>query len=197
VQEGLEEQFGEDAVDVCALQGSGGESGELAERMQKIFEDQVLASENRVRDDLKRGDIGVTSTGGNEICKVVGQRNPGCTNVGGLRDNTIQGLKNLKKECNCEVTIVGGTEWWFHGNKSIDIEDNETGHKPKQSGGGRTIDLRINDGLTLYFTSKTDPPGSTVFPSDCKRKTVKNFGKVTAEGSGCTNDPHWHIKVNR
>jgi hypothetical protein len=46
--------------------------------------------------------------------EVVNAGSKGTTSVYGLPEIAIEGLIRLKKECNCEVIVTGGTECWAH-----------------------------------------------------------------------------------
>lgn len=60
--------------------------------------------ETRVRDRLKSMGIEVNSP----PCS--GAQTTGCTNVGGLKESTIQELIILKNKCNCNLVVTGGSE---------------------------------------------------------------------------------------
>lgn len=77
----------------------------------------------------------------------------GCTDVGGLRDDTVDGVINLKAYCgvDCEVVITGGSE----GN-GIHNESGTYNHI-----NGYKVDLRPNPELNNYietnFTKIPEP----------------------------------------
>ncbi|HHX58221.1 MAG TPA: hypothetical protein GX706_00405, partial [Candidatus Moranbacteria bacterium] len=62
------------------------------------------AKEKEVRDLLAAEGIGIN----NPPCTTTRRSN--CTNVAGMKQETIQGIIDLKRKCNCEVIVTGGTE---------------------------------------------------------------------------------------
>lgn len=69
-------------------------------------------------------------------CSTIGQKN--CTSVYQLGQSAIDGVVKLKNDCNCTVTVTGGTEYWAH--KS---------HKPGKS----IVDIRRSD-IVNYITAQ-------------------------------------------
>ena len=65
----------------------------------------------------------------------------GTTSVYGLPEASIQGLIRLKKACNCEVVVTGGTECWAH--KS---------HGP----GLQPVDLRKTESLKVFIYNQNN-----------------------------------------
>jgi hypothetical protein len=131
----------------------------------------------QIRTDLTANGVGINKSG----CTSVGQDK--CTNVGGLPDDVIQMTKKLKLECNCRVTISGGTEWWSHST-----------HGP----GISAVDLQIPDGnptddsLFRFLNGKPEGGVST----NCTSIHVWNNWSFCDEKSGATaktTGRHWHV----
>ena len=173
---------------------------------------KILANEDYVRKELKeKSDIDVsTSENTDKRCKYVGDT--ACTNVGDLYIKVINtSLKNLKTVCDdwaktnekgdCKITTTGGTEWWLHGNRSLDInKNNSTNHKSYSYNPsfGRTVDLRLDPVLTEFIKTKhigppTDNPLGKIYVFS--GPTVVSSGRYLEElKDGIPN--HWHVDFN-
>lgn len=105
-------------------------------------------------------------------CTHIGQED--CTSVAGLSDSAIEGLINLKQQCDhkvrgCNIIVTGGTEHWLHSTHDD----------------GRTIDLSDDASLTLYLGGHTP----------CTF-TEKGGDFYRWEDSSCSwrvTGPHWHV----
>ncbi|MCR4279211.1 MAG: pilin [Candidatus Zambryskibacteria bacterium] len=116
-------------------------------------------------------------------CAKIGDSN--CTSVSGLSSSIINSIKSLQSQCNCLITITGGTEYWLHGNRSTELTSNKTQHRP----GGSSADLSFYTPITDYIRKegdKTDTPGCA--PGN--EKYVLNGATYVLETIG---DTHWHV----
>ncbi|TSD03174.1 MAG: Uncharacterized protein Athens071416_235 [Parcubacteria group bacterium Athens0714_16] len=157
-------------------------------------------------------------------CRYVGQGCPkiengkcegspagGCTNVGGLDYTVISAINTLKKSCDawvknpvninppatdCPITLTGGTEWWFHGDRFLDVMKNmeTTEHIPTTTGNtskGRDIDISSGDTKTIftqYILKHTDKICSK--GADGKIKDIKDE-KTLDPTKKLTNLEYW------
>ena len=136
---------------------------------------QIIES-NRIRDQLE--DQNVYTNNGPCFANVT----TGCTNLNRLPPNAITGLINLKTNCDCSVTITGGTE------------GGHATHGP----GNPIVDLRPDDNLTKYIT------GNANVPSNNYRKIMNfnghnvTFTYESAGGGtgGTSTGAHWHTVIN-
>lgn len=179
--------------------------------------------EMEVREQLKERGIGVNHGGESDatagrFCTELGQSD--CTTVGGLVDDTIVKLATLKNVCTsatereCPIIITGGTEWWAHGSRLIDVYENSavTNHIPYAESlqtGGKTVDLRTEIegqytttswstldrfimGANLNEAGEADMDGP-----EHNQTFTKNIGGATIvftyERTGVP--PHWHVEV--
>ncbi|MEK7558618.1 MAG: hypothetical protein AAB507_02210, partial [Patescibacteria group bacterium] len=136
--------------------------------------DSIFSDETRVRGELSRGGVPVNKS----ACTSVGQSN--CTNVGGLPQQTIDGLLALKIDCECDLVVTGGTEYWLH--------TAGTSHGPGQ----RTVDLRptasLNQFTGLRFVGKPNPASGTIANWGSARFKFE----VTGDNAISTG-AHWHV----
>jgi len=74
----------------------------------------------------------------------------GCTTIGGLREETITGVTDLKSACgdDCDVIVTAGSEG---GHSTSTDYSHENGYK---------ADLRLNDNLNSYITSNYEQDGT-------------------------------------
>jgi len=119
-------------------------------------------------------------------CTKVGDT--GCTSVLDIGSTVTNSLETLKKACvTCVVRITGGTEYWLHGNRSTEIDQNPTAHKP----GGNVVDLSLDPSLVNFLKTK----GTKATGTGCTTGEERyNFGGglyVNEVIPG--NDPHWHV----
>lgn len=161
-----------------------------------------------------------------------GQPTGGCTNVGGLDYTVISAINTLKKSCDawvsspsggnigtsCPIILNGGTEWWFHGSRFLDVMKNmsTTEHIPVTTGDtskGRDIDIDSGDTKTIftqYILKHTDKICSggkditkekTFDPNTDATKKKENLTYLTDMGLGkgfspgnmvkfCLNSPY-------
>ena len=119
---------------------------------------------------LKDNGISVTSSGS---CS--DQNNPDCTSLEGIRSSTINHVVELKKTCNCELVVTGGTE---AGHTAGD-----TSHA-----NGYKIDLRPTASLNEYLSTKFGFTTKYDIPSNFSRDDPAG-NKYTFEGD------HWDVTV--
>lgn len=130
------------------------------------YTSKVFTDDDRVRKILENNGITIN----NEACKKVGDT--ACTNVGGLQQQTVDGLISLKKKCGCDIVVTGGTEYWLHKTHGLDM---------------RVVDLRPTESLNS-FLGVTTPESGRVVQRGHTAYTFENKGdnaKATA--------PHWHV----
>jgi len=123
--------------------------------------------EQGTRDKLRQKGISINNPCGQ------GQ-NIGCTNVGGLPQNAIDGLDDLRTNCGCQIVVTGGTE---------------DGHR--EHGQGRpVVDIRPNQALNNFLTgSPQNPPNGTQ-----RLSTSPPAGFTFEEGNvGTSTGDHWHV----
>ena len=130
-----------------------------------------------------------------QACKLVGQSN--CTSVHGLAALVVAKLVQLASDCgpSCAVVITGGTEYWLHGDRSTDINENPTQHKPLANGGGKTVDLSQNsEPLNLYIRTNGTPFVGGPTGGGCAPGIGYELdgGKYIDENIP-GNPPHWHV----
>jgi len=85
-------------------------------------------------DKLKKEGITISSSG---RCSNKNIRS--CTSLDGIRSNSINSVIALKKKCNCDVNVTGGTEV---GHSTKGAKTHQNGHK---------IDLSLNPKLDNYI----------------------------------------------
>lgn len=125
-------------------------------------------------------------------CTVVGERP--CTTVAGLSSRAINGLASLSTGCktfnsSCSITVTGGTEYWMHGDRTVNItppnNSNPTAHKP----GGNVVDLSKNNGALNTYIQTKGTPGT-----GCASGIRFSLGGATYVDEQIPgNDPHWHV----
>lgn len=100
----------------------------------------------------------------------------GCTNVGLLNDATLANIIKVKTECNCAITITGGTEYWLH-----------------SSGGNHkrfiALDLSIGGNALDTFIRSKQSRGSS---SGCNER-YEYSGLLFCDEQIAGNPPHWHV----
>ena len=143
-----------------------------AEGQAQMFE-MIKATEVENRSVLAVQKISINAA----ACTAIGQAN--CTSVGGMSNVTLAMLARLKKECSCDITVSGGTEWWAH--------SASTKHRP---GNITAVDLRKATALDSYI----------------KNNFSKKFGSWSTCYSNyswngfvfCDEKPpssaHWHVE---
>ncbi len=114
-----------------------------------------------------------------------------CTSVYNINQVVIDNIGQLARTCNCQVIITGGTEYWLHGNRSTEIDKNDTKHKP----GGRVIDLSLTPELGNFLktngtNAETSRPNPVCAPG-AERYLYGGGLFVNEQISG--NPPHWHV----
>ena len=99
----------------------------------------VPANEFQVRSDLKAAGVNIND---DSSCT---QANTGnCkTYVGGVNSKQLEGVKKMKQECDCEVTISGGAEQGGHSNGSRHYT-------------GNAVDIRMSSQVTSYVNANPD-----------------------------------------
>lgn len=131
------------------------------------------ADDSAIRNELGSLPYNVSINRAN--CAQVGSR--GCTSVHQLGQSAISGTKNLRRDCNCAITITGGTEYWLH--------STNTSHRP----GNSTVDLRETPDLNRYLTGSEGSPRNGT-------RVSRNGGTYTYETFGANssnNGAHWHV----
>jgi uncharacterized membrane protein len=149
-------------------------------------------SESEVRDMFSDKGIAINKSACEEV-----DPNGSCTNVGGLSQQAINGVIELKNNyknsniCtnqNCPFEVTGGTSWWFHGDKNSDPKDNppdeKTYHNPTGLGlPTGAIDLSEDDTLSAYINQELG---------------INNSG--CSDGNYYLNEDnpdHWHITFDK
>lgn len=170
-----------------AIQTGGGGNVQLNQVMQRNIINGN-PSERNVRTQFSNANILINKKACSEV-------DPGgsCTNVGGLPQDTIDAVKNLKTDfyeitsCtsdnpDCKFEVTGGTSWWFHGDQDAEYNDNDgTYHNPtgiNQPTGA--VDLTDdNEKLNQYIKGRVGGLSGN--------DTCKNGNYYLRE------DDHWHI----
>ena len=123
-------------------------------------------------------------------CSTIGQTN--CTSLTQISPTVVNKLKSLKTACDCELVITGGTEYWLHGNRTTELNETTTEHKP----GGRVVDLRIGGSLDEFLrTNGQNALNSPLTRDTCSVGTDRwlyERGLYVNETIG-GNEPHWHV----
>lgn len=131
------------------------------------------ADDSAIRNEL--GSLPYNVGVNNQNCARIGSQ--GCTSVYQLGQGAISGTKNLRRDCNCSVTITGGTEYWLH--------SENTSHRP----GNSTVDLRETPDLNRYLTGSEGAPRNGT-------RVSRGGGTYTYETFGANsrnNGAHWHV----
>lgn len=116
-------------------------------------------------------------------CAKIGDSN--CTSVSGLNPNIVNSIKSLQSQCNCLITITGGTEYWLHGNRSTELTNNNTQHRP----GGTVVDLSFYTPITDYIRREGDRT-TALGCAPGNEKYVLNGATYVLE---TIVDTHWHV----
>lgn len=137
---------------------------------------QVVAGEKEAREVLAAQKIAINAA----ACTGIGKS--GCTTVGGMSNSTLAMLAELKKLCDCTMTVTGGTEWWLHSAK--------TKHKP---GNTTAVDLRKETNLDSYIKNSSDFKKITSWSTCAANYSWRgfNFCDEIPRGGGSA---HWHIE---
>jgi len=159
-----------------------------AGRERYAMHGSVSQDQNRKKSELANSGITIQSSGNcDNMCQV------GCTSVAFLPQYAVEFIKNLKRICNCEVVITGGTE---------------IGH---QTHGANLpiFDIRTNDQIINLLTESTSAEALNLlnlvsyFNVTPNTNSSKNFcDKVRRRNSNisCTatepnNQEHIHFKL--
>ncbi|OGZ04315.1 MAG: hypothetical protein A2648_01045 [Candidatus Lloydbacteria bacterium RIFCSPHIGHO2_01_FULL_41_20] len=126
----------------------------------------VFSEDATVRARLENDDVTINKS----ACTSVDQSN--CTNVGGLPEQTISGLLALKADCECGITVTGGTEYWLH-----------SSHGPGQ----RTVDLAPSSSLNQFLGRPNPVSGTSVTKMGATFKYENVGDNANATGG------HWHV----
>ncbi|MCF7815552.1 MAG: pilin [Candidatus Pacebacteria bacterium] len=123
---------------------------------------------------LTAANVSVTSSGGKVQADCSGTS--GCTSLQGIRDATIKDAIDLKRDCNCDVTITGGTE-------------STGGHAAGATshGNGYKYDARMNPKLNTYII--TNYKNSGVRSDGATMYTAPDGTIYAQEGD------HWDVLV--
>jgi hypothetical protein len=118
-------------------------------------------------------------------CAKIGDQN--CTSVTGLSGAVVSGIRGLALECNCPVTVTGGTEYWLHGNRSTELNLNPTAHRP----GGNVADLGLGAGAIQIFLKNKGEKFTGAGCSELGTEKYRHKGATyVLETKGVP--PHWH-----
>lgn len=132
-----------------------------------------------------------------------------CTNVGGLEDKTINGLKLLRTLCpDCTLVLTAGTEWFLHtGGKDYD-ENKVTCHRPLDSKNcSGAVDIRFTTSsngngvykdLNKFIAENVNPPviktlGDSFTPEDMTKWYPTNMDGAWFRFE-LKETPHWHVQ---
>lgn len=118
---------------------------------------------------LSAAGISISSTG-----NCADKRNPQCTSLDGMKENTVDQAIAVKEACGCTVVVTGGTE---------------TGHAggPTSHSAGYKIDLGVNTQLDAYIRSLT-PSGTRGSDARYKDRCGNEYVRETSPN-------HWDITV--
>jgi hypothetical protein len=109
----------------------------------------------------------------------------GCTTVYGLLPQVINGLEAIQQNCNCTVTITGGTE--YHG----EVPPGKPGtHGPNNP----VVDLANNAGIRDYIRKHANGELVPDVPTNNLRRET-SIATFTYEvgGTGVATGDHWHV----
>lgn len=105
----------------------------------------------------------------------------GCTNLNGLPEYAILGLISLKSDCDCDLTITGGTEPGPHSTHGID--------RP-------VVDLADDPSLRAWLVENhyIVPAGTGAsFTLPGGRRVIMTYERA---GEGRSTGDHWHVRIN-
>jgi translation initiation factor 1 (eIF-1/SUI1) len=140
--------------------------------------DMMKATESEKRSVLSAQKIQVNTS----ACTQIGQK--GCTSVGGMSETSLAMLALLKRNCACDMTVTGGTEWWLH--------SATTNHRP---GNRSAVDLRRDTAITSFIYGGTSNGFKTGTAWNiCNAVFVWNGFRFCDEQSINGSTPHWHIQ---
>jgi hypothetical protein len=142
--------------------------------------DAQVAENSKVVRTLKDGGVSVNTWKACSADTTTPQR--GCTSVYGLPQKAVDGLIAIKKDCGCNITVTGGTE--YHG----PVPNQAETHKP----GNAVVDLDVDTNLSKYlekFDEKALNPTSNLKVTTSNAVyTYENTGD-----NGLSTAPHWHV----
>lgn len=140
--------------------------------------EMMKATEADKRAVLKAQKISINA----DPCTSINQKS--CTSIGGMSETTLAILALLKKNCNCTMTVTGGTEWWAH--------SASTNHLP----GNRTaVDLRKESDLTAFiYNYSTNGFKQDTTWNTCSANFTWNGFRFCDEKSINGSTSHWHIQ---
>ena len=131
-------------------------------------------SEQEARNDLQQAGITVNKgacPSGASYQNVSG----GCTSLEGVRASSIEGAKQLKKDCNCTVIVTGGTE---QGHSTVGAKTHGDGYK---------LDFARNNTLDSYIINNYTYTG--IRSGDGAKLYKSPSGAIFAKESD-----HWDTK---
>ena len=131
-------------------------------------------SEQEARNDLQQAGITVNKgacPSGASYQNVSG----GCTSLEGVRASSIEGAKQLKKDCNCTVIVTGGTE---QGHSTVGTKTHGDGYK---------LDFARNNTLDSYIINNYTYTG--IRSGDGAKLYKSPSGAIFAKESD-----HWDTK---
>jgi hypothetical protein len=161
----------------------GGDNSTFSEEETELFQNEVLANEDDVRNFFNNEIIEVNKN----RCENIGGSN--CTNVGGIGDNAKDALSAINNNCSsCNgITVTGGTEWWVH--------SEGTEHKPGV--GNPSVDLRVTNPLNTFIDVQATP-ANEVDNNPCANFGVEVYYISSGDMAGCyhheVSPTHWHVE---
>jgi uncharacterized membrane protein len=153
----------------------------------QILNVNVINDDNRpeqqVRNRLNSSSIPINKS----ACQTV--TNNSCTNVGGMPERALEAVEDFRfgylcNQSTCNITVTGGTSWWFHGNQNINPNNNgDTCHNPEDLGlCSGAVDLRLNDQINQFINNNRDSNGCI------ETENGKHWFLRESD--------HWHVETN-
>lgn len=157
---------------------------------------QEQANINLLTNSCNLQTSGASCTAGSANCNCIGINNPpcpvgstgqGCTSVGGLQQNTINGVIAINQQCNttanCNIVITGG---------------NEPGHACCAHANGQKVDLRTSAQVDNYILNNTTQTGTITLSSGqqvaVRQGTLPNGQQIRVIDERSTGAPHWDVE---
>ena len=135
---------------------------------------EATLSEQEARNQLQQAGITVNKNSCPEGVKYQ-DVSGGCTSLGGMRASSIEGAKQLKKDCDCTVIATDGTE---KGHSTLGTKIHENGYK---------LDFARNNTLDSYITNNYTYIG--IRGGDGAKLYKSSSGAIFAKESD-----HWDTK---
>lgn len=171
------------------LLGGSGDSCVVAKETPPLFTGDIFAVPGQATDGGVGSDVVISQSASHQANAArlsaaginisssgncADKRNPRCTSLDGMKENTITQAIAVSQACGCTVVVTGGTE---------------TGHAagPTSHSAGYKIDLAVNTQLDAYIRSLT-PSGSRGSDNRYKDRCGNEYVRET-------NPNHWDITV--